>query len=68
MQGTCANNVTTTDIYDIWEVGYNRFHNRMGRDLPQTRKLIETQIRPSAPRAVWNLAYETLTHAGPNQD
>jgi hypothetical protein len=64
MQGTCADNTPTKSLFDTWEVGYNHYHNRMGIDLPQTRALIETKIRPKAPRAVWNLAYETLTHAG----
>jgi hypothetical protein len=65
MQGTCANNTAqSNDLYDTWEVGYNHYHNRMGIALPQTDQLIRTQIRPKAPSAVWNLAYETLTHAG----
>ena len=63
MQGTCRNDVASPDRYDTWEVGYNHFHNRVGVDLPNTRKLILEQIRPRAPRAVWNLVYETLTHA-----
>ncbi|MBT5803472.1 MAG: hypothetical protein HOI20_17935 [Gemmatimonadetes bacterium] len=64
MQGTCADNTASKSLFDTWEVAYNHYHNRMGIDLPQTRALIETKIRPNAPRAVWNLAYETLTHAG----
>jgi hypothetical protein len=63
MQGTCADNTSTEDLYDTWEIAYNHYHNRMGLDLPQTGTLIQTQIRPNAPRAVWNLVYETLTHA-----
>ena len=64
MQGTCADNTSTESRFDTWEVAYNHYHNRMGLDLPQTARLIQTQIRPNAPRAVWNLVYETLTHAG----
>jgi hypothetical protein len=64
MQGTCADNTPTASRFDTWEVAYNHYHNRMGLDLPQTATLIQTQIRPNAPRAVWNLSYETLTHAG----
>ena len=64
MQGTCVDNTPTESRFDTWEVAYNHYHNRMGLDLPQTARLIQTQIRPNAPRAVWNLVYETLTHAG----
>lgn len=63
MQGTCSNNTSSPDRYDTWEVGYNHYHNRAGVALPNTQKLIVEQIRPRAPRAVWNLVYETLTHA-----
>ena len=63
MQGVCRNDVADADRYDSWEVGYNHYHRRVGLDLPNTRKLILEQIRPNAPRAVNNLAYETLTHA-----
>jgi hypothetical protein len=64
MQGTCSDCASTGDLYDTWEVAYNHYHNRAGVDLPQTRNLIASMIRPRAPRAVWNLVYETLTHAG----
>ena len=63
MHGLCSNNIATADRYDTWEVGYNHYHNRAGVDLPNTRKLIEEQIRPGAARTAWNLNYETLTHA-----
>ena len=63
MQGVCNNDIPDSDRCDTWEVGYNHYHNRAGVDLPNTRKLILEQIRPRAPRAVWNLVYETLTHA-----
>jgi hypothetical protein len=63
MQGTCSDNTSSPDRYDTWEVGYNHYHNRAGVALPNTQKLIAEQIRPRAPRAVWNLVYETLTHA-----
>ena len=63
MQGTCCNNTSSPDRYNTWEVGYNHYHNRAGVALPKTQKLIVEQIRPSAPRAVWNVVYETLTHA-----
>jgi hypothetical protein len=63
MQGTCPDDAPTGSRYDTWEVGYSHYHNRMGTALPKTEKLIVEQIRPKAPRAIWNLAYETLTHA-----
>jgi hypothetical protein len=63
MQGTCSNDSSSPDRYNTWEVGYNHYHNRAKVALPNTRKLIVEQIRPKAPRAVWNLVYETLTHA-----
>lgn len=63
MQGVSLNDVPSQDRYDTWEVGYNHYHNRMGVDLPKTRQLILEQIRPRGSRAVWNLDYETLTHA-----
>jgi hypothetical protein len=63
MQGTCADSTSTTELYDTWEIAFNPYHNRMGIDFPETEALIQTRIRPDAPRAVWNLVYETLTHA-----
>ncbi|MGY8827825.1 MAG: alginate lyase family protein [Candidatus Latescibacterota bacterium] len=64
MQGTCADSTASKSLFDTWEIAYSHYHNRMGIDLPQTDALIQTKIRPNAPRAVWNLLYETLTHAG----
>jgi len=61
---TCADTVTTDSRYNIWEVGYNHYHNRRGLELPKTKKLIVEQIRTNSERASWNLVYETLTHAG----
>ena len=63
MQGTCVNDVTTPDLYDTWEIGYNHYHNRMGLSLPNTYKLITTQVRRRGMND-WNIFYETLTHAG----
>jgi hypothetical protein len=63
MQGTCANHVPTTDLYDTWEIGYNHYHNRMGLELPRTEQLITTQVRRRG-MSDWNIFYETLTHAG----
>lgn len=64
MQGVCANAAPSADRYDAWEIGFNHYHNRAGIALPNTERLILTQIRPKASRTDWNLAYETLTHTG----
>ena len=62
MQGTCDDNNTTSDLYATWEIGYNHYHNRKGRDLPNTEKLIIEQVRIKG-ESDWNIFYETLTHA-----
>jgi hypothetical protein len=62
MQGTCVNTFATTDLYDTWEIGYNHYHNRMGLRLPNTEKLITTEVRRRGMND-WNIFYETLTHA-----
>lgn len=64
MQGVSRNNVPKKDRYDAWEIGYHHYHTRCGIELPNTKRLIAEQIRPSAPRAVCNLAFDMLTHAG----
>jgi hypothetical protein len=64
MQGLCANDVPDRERYNTWEVGYHHYHDRMGLDLPNTRRLITEQIRTGSIRSIWNLNYETLTHAG----
>ena len=60
--------VSTKDLPDhersnTWEIGYNHYHNRVGVSLPYTQRLITEQIRTDSLRAIWNLNYETLTHA-----
>jgi hypothetical protein len=62
MQGVSKNDKPTENRYDTFSIGYNHYHTRMGLPLPNTRKLIIEQIRPRAPRHIWNLNYETLTH------
>lgn len=62
MLGVSDNDTPTADRYDAWEIGYNHYHRRKGVTLPNTKKLIEEQIRIKAPRAVWNLAFDMLTH------
>ena len=46
--------------HPTWEIAYNHFHNRLGRDLPKMGAVLPT-IRPTG----WNhqMAWETLTHA-----
>ncbi|MFM7022814.1 MAG: sugar-binding protein, partial [Flavobacteriales bacterium] len=61
MQNTCADNVTTKDLYNTFEVGYNHYHNRMKLDLPNTWALLTTRVR-IASDSDWNIFHETLTH------
>lgn len=62
MGGVCANDAPSKDRYDSWEIGFNHYHERRGIALPNTARLIETQIRPNAPRADQNLVFSMLTH------
>ena len=62
MQGVSERVAVTRSLFDSWEIGFNHYHRRVGIELPMTRRLILERIRPEAPRAVWNLNYETLTH------
>lgn len=43
-----------------WEIAYNHFHNRMGRELPFTRRLIAEKLRPTTTGT--HMAWESLTH------
>jgi hypothetical protein len=47
--------------HPTWEIAYNHYHARLGRDLPKMGAVIPTN-RPTG----WNhqMAWETLTHAG----
>ncbi len=47
--------------FATWEIAYNHFHNRMGKALPNTEKLI-AKIRPTGASLI--VGWETLTHAG----
>lgn len=62
MQGTCFNKVTTSDIYDTWEIGYNHYHIRKGLHLPNTAKVLQDLVRVKG-KSEWNIFFETLTHA-----
>jgi hypothetical protein len=51
--------------HPTWEIGYNHYHNRLGMELPFTKKLL-AQIRPtgtSRQGADHHMVWETLTHA-----
>lgn len=63
MKGVSNHDSPTSSRFDAWEIGYHHYHHRMGIPLPETGKLITEQIRPRAPRAVCNLAFDMLTHA-----
>jgi Alginate lyase len=45
-----------------WEVPYNHYHERVGRSLPLSERLLVQRLRPAG--ASHFLAWETLTHAG----
>ncbi len=62
-RGLTADDKTTLNRFDTWEIGYSHYQSRIGVSLPQTRKLILEQIRPRAVRSSCNLNFETLTHA-----
>jgi hypothetical protein len=61
MQGTCADDATTSSRFATWEIGYNHYHNRMGLELPDAWTAITQQIRPKGV-SDWNIFFETLTH------
>jgi len=64
MQGTCANNVTSGDVYDTWEIGYNHYHSRQNIAMPNTWKMISENVRSTMSNGgSWSIFYETLTHA-----
>jgi hypothetical protein len=64
MQGTCANNTASGDVYKTWEIGYNHYHTRKGIDLPNTWAMITGKVRSAdANGGSWNIFYESLTHA-----
>lgn len=62
MQGTCTNNQPTTDRFRTWEIGYSHYHYHSKVALPETEKLIVSDIRTRA-YSVLNLAWESLSHA-----
>lgn len=61
---SCNKTKASSSLFNTWEMGFNHYHNRRGLPLPNTKLLIEKKVRPDSQRAIWNLVYETLTHAG----
>jgi hypothetical protein len=70
MQGTCTNNTAdpiASDLFDTFEVGYNHYAIRKGVSMPNTQALILNHVRCCSNNWIlFNLAYETLTHAEVN--
>jgi len=49
------------NLHPTWEIAYNHFHNRLGKDLPR----MVAVIRGNRPTGVnHHMNWETLTHAG----
>jgi hypothetical protein len=51
----------TFHTHPTWEIAFNHYHNRVGRDLPKMAAVLE-KIRPTGVNH--QMAWETLTHAG----
>lgn len=56
----CGGKLKEVSPDPMWEIGYNALVNRLGQDLPETKRLIQ-KIRPT--KADHHMAWETLTHA-----
>jgi hypothetical protein len=56
----CGGKLKEVSPDPMWEIGYNALANRLGQDLPETKRLIQ-KIRPT--KADHHMAWETLTHA-----
>jgi hypothetical protein len=65
MQGTCADDNTTTGIFDTWEMGYYHYHHRKGLSLPESENVIKELVRVRG-SSILNIFYETLTHGDPS--
>ncbi len=59
--GLCGGKLAKIRLVDTWEIGYNHFHNRMGREMPFTKQLIISKIRPSG-HSTHHMIWETMTH------
>lgn len=47
-------------LQPTWEIAFNHFHTRLGRDLPKMAKVIPTN-RPTG-ASLNHMVWETLTH------
>jgi hypothetical protein len=56
----CNGSLTDVRADPMWEIGFNHYAARLGRDLPATGELARS-IRPSG--ADHHMVFETLTHA-----
>jgi len=60
--GLCGGKLDKTDKIDpTWEIAYNHFHNRKGKDMPFTEKVVQ-KVRPTGAKE--HMQWETLTHYG----
>jgi Alginate lyase len=59
----CGGSISTAGI-PTFEIGYNHFHDRMGKSLPETLQYLQQKVRPKADLTNYFIAWETLTHAG----
>jgi hypothetical protein len=50
----------TFEVQPTWEIAYNHYHNRLGRELPKMAAVI-ARNRPTG--VDHHMAWETLTHA-----
>lgn len=58
--GLCGGNVNYQSISATWEQAYNNYHNRMGKELPLTKMLLE-KVRPTGKGLFFT--WESMTHA-----
>ena len=58
----CGGKVDIKNLYQMWEIGYNHYHNSVKVNMPHTNQLIMDKIRPSGSDNHL-VAWETLTHA-----
>jgi hypothetical protein len=56
----CGGKLNELQANATWEIAYNHYHNRLGLDLPETRKVVEGN-RPTG--TSYQMAWETMTHA-----
>jgi hypothetical protein len=52
-------------LQPTWEIAWHHFHGRRQLPLPLTERLLRTKVRPMDFSSTLNMAWESLTHAGP---